>query len=67
MKTTKPGDLSPQSSKPFWAGRTITCPKCKAEMELEAKDKPANPVLSPGKTCFYCSTPGCGTLIEVKA
>ncbi len=66
METIKKGDLN-APKKPFWVGQTIECPKCSAQFKLRATDRPASAALSPqGATCFYCATPGCGTLIEAK-
>lgn len=66
METIKKGDLA-KPKEPSWTGQTLVCPKCDGEFKLRATDRPASAALCPeGQTCFYCPTPGCGTLIAVR-
>lgn len=60
MKITKEGKL-PEPPKPTFAGKTASCLKCGARVELEARDKPArvsNAKADPGPK-FKCPTTDC--------
>lgn len=66
MKIIKSGNSSQQPKPPFWVGQTLACPKCGCKFKLEARDKPVPKFGDARIENFYCPTPHCGTLVEVK-
>lgn len=63
MKIIHEGKLREQ--KPDYVGKRLTCPNCRAEIELEEGDSIAQEKRPGGRRWFKCPTEGCETQIDI--
>lgn len=66
MKVKKEGKAA-SSNLVWWDGKTVTCDKCGAQVELESTDRVIEYVHPHAASTFAiaCPTMGCGAMVDV--